>query len=63
LTGLPCWSTILTAGGPDSRPGDDYLIALARKADAQYIVSGDTHFTNSPSLPVPTPHQFLEARN
>jgi uncharacterized protein len=45
-------------------PGDDYLVALAQKADAQYIVSGDAHLTElaDPSPPVLTPLEFLEAR-
>lgn len=45
-------------------PGDDYLVALARKADAQYIVSGDTHLTQlaDPTPPVLTPREFLETR-
>lgn len=44
-------------------PGDDYLVALAQKADAQYIVSGDTHLTQltDPSTPVLAPREFLEA--
>jgi len=46
-------------------PGDDYLVALAQKADAQYIVSGDAHLTQltDPNPPVLTPHEFLETRN
>jgi uncharacterized protein len=45
-------------------PGDDYLVALAREADAQYIVSGDVHLTQLvyPSPPVLTPREFLESR-
>jgi uncharacterized protein len=44
-------------------PGDDYLVMLARKADAQYIVSGDAHLTQltDPSPPVLTPREFLQA--
>jgi putative PIN family toxin of toxin-antitoxin system len=43
-------------------PGDDYLIALARAASADVIVSGDRHLTGlvSPRPPVLTPRQFLE---
>jgi putative PIN family toxin of toxin-antitoxin system len=43
-------------------PGDDYLVALARKADAQCIVSGDAHLTQlvDASPPVLTPREFLE---
>jgi uncharacterized protein len=45
-------------------PGDDYLVALAREADAQCIVSGDTHLTQlaDPRPPVLTPREFLEDR-
>ncbi len=45
-------------------PGDDYLVALAQKVDAQYIVSGDTHLTQltDPNPPVLTPREFLEGR-
>jgi putative PIN family toxin of toxin-antitoxin system len=45
-------------------PGDDYLVALAQKADAQYIVSGDAHLTQlmNPTPPVLTPREFLQAR-
>ncbi len=45
-------------------PGDDYLVALAQKVDAQCIVSGDTHLTQlaDPSPPVFTPREFLETR-
>ena len=45
-------------------PGDDYLVALAREADAQCIVSGDAHLTQlvDPCPPVLTPREFLESR-
>jgi putative PIN family toxin of toxin-antitoxin system len=45
-------------------PGDDYLVALAQKADAYYIVSGDAHLTQltDPSPPVLAPREFLEGR-
>jgi putative PIN family toxin of toxin-antitoxin system len=41
-------------------PGDDYLVALARAADAECIVSGDTHLTQlrDPRPPVLTPPDF-----
>jgi putative PIN family toxin of toxin-antitoxin system len=44
-------------------PGDDYLIALARAADAECIVSGDTHLTqlSDPSPSVLTPREFLNS--
>lgn len=43
-------------------PGDDYLIALARAAHADVIVSGDRHLTElaDPTPPVLTPRQFAE---
>jgi putative PIN family toxin of toxin-antitoxin system len=42
--------------------GDDYLIALARAARADVIVSGDSHLTQlvDPTPPVLTPRQFAE---
>ena len=52
---------------PDPPPqspdrGDDYLIALARTARADVIVSGDSHLTQLPDAepPVLTPRQFAE---
>ena len=43
-------------------PGDDYLVALARSARADVLVSGDSHITDVPGLepPVLTPRQLLE---
>jgi len=48
------------AASPDR--GDDYLIALARAARADVIVSGDSHLTQLTALipPVLTPRQFAE---
>jgi putative PIN family toxin of toxin-antitoxin system len=48
------------AVSPDS--SDDYLIALARAARADVIVSGDSHLTQlaDPTPPVLTPRQFAE---
>jgi uncharacterized protein len=45
---------------PDS--GDDYLIALARAARANVIVSGDRHLTPlvDPAPPVMTARRFIE---
>jgi len=42
--------------------GDDYLIALARAARADVIVSGDAHLTELADAfpPVLTPRQFAE---
>ena len=43
-------------------PDDDYLIALARVAHADYLVSGDRHLLDLTGLDlrVLTPRQFLE---
>ncbi len=48
------------AATPD--PGDDYLVAVARSADADFIVSGDTHLTGlrEPIPPVLAPRDFLD---
>jgi uncharacterized protein len=45
-----------------SDPDDDYLIALARAADVDYLVSGDRHLLDlaDPEPPVLTPRQFLD---
>jgi uncharacterized protein len=42
-------------------PGDDYLVALARAAAAQLLVSGDAHLTElkQATPPVLTPRAFL----
>jgi uncharacterized protein len=42
-------------------PGDDYLVALARQAHANAIVSGDPHLTGlkKPVPPVLTPREAL----
>jgi len=42
--------------------GDDYLVTLARGANAHVIVSGDRHLTelDDPHPPVLTPREFLE---
>lgn len=43
-------------------PDDDYLIALARTASADYLVSGDRHLLDltDPDPPVLAPRQFLD---
>lgn len=43
-------------------PEDDYLVALARAAHADYLVSGDRHLLGlaDPTPPVLTPRQFLD---
>lgn len=43
-------------------PDDDYLIALARIANADYLVSGDRHLLDlaEPNPPVLTSRQFLD---
>jgi predicted nucleic acid-binding protein len=48
--------------GLTSDPGDDYLVALARHAGADAIVSGDRHLLELPEAmpPVLAPRQFLE---
>jgi putative PIN family toxin of toxin-antitoxin system len=44
-----------------SDPDDDYLIALARVAEAEYLVSGDPDLTSIPALDPPalTPSEFV----
>lgn len=48
--------------GLTSGPDDDYLVALARAAQADYLVSGDRHLLDlaDPVPPVLTPRQFLD---
>jgi len=43
-------------------PDDDYLVALAREAEADVLVSGDSDLTElpDPRPPVLTPRRFLE---
>jgi uncharacterized protein len=43
-------------------PDDDYLVALAQAARADYLVSGDRHLIElpDPDPPVLTPRQLLE---
>jgi len=43
-------------------PDDDYLVALARVAGADYLVSGDRHLLDlaDPMPPILTPRQFLD---
>ncbi|MCE7960850.1 MAG: PIN domain nuclease, partial [Acidobacteria bacterium ACB2] len=43
-------------------PDDDYLIAIARTAEADYLVSGDRHLLDlaDPLPPVLAPRQFIE---
>jgi uncharacterized protein len=43
-------------------PDDDYLIALARTAGADYLVSGDRHLTElvDPSPPILAPREFVD---
>jgi putative PIN family toxin of toxin-antitoxin system len=58
----------LMIGDPPDPPavssdsGDDYLIALAREAAADVIVSGDSHLIElpDPRPPVRTPRPFVE---
>lgn len=48
--------------GLTADPDDDYLVALARSADADCIVSGDVHLLemDDPRPPVLQPRAFLE---
>ena len=48
--------------GVSPDPDDDYLIALARAANADYLVSGDRHLLELEDAdpPVLTPRQFLD---
>lgn len=50
---------VTTGLTPD--PGDDYLVALARAAEAHFLVSGDPHLTEIKQArpPVLTPRAFL----
>jgi putative PIN family toxin of toxin-antitoxin system len=43
-------------------PGDDYLVALAREARADYLVSGDPHLTTLKNArpPIVTPRRLLD---
>jgi len=51
-----------TERGHTPDPGDDYLVALARAADAHVLVSGDAHLTGLEDArpPVLTPRAFVE---
>lgn len=66
IDGIATDATILTdppePPGVSPDPDDDYLIALARAADADYIVSGDRDLLDltDPHPPVLTPRQFLD---
>jgi putative PIN family toxin of toxin-antitoxin system len=48
--------------GVTADPDDDYLIALARATQADYVVSGDRHLLDvtDPVPPVLTPREFLD---
>jgi predicted nucleic acid-binding protein len=41
-------------------PKDDYLVALARHADADYLITGDRHLDAVTRPPVLRPSKFLE---
>ena len=66
IQGLTDAATIITdppaVPGLSPDPDDDYLIALARVAEADYLVSGDRHLTGitHPTPPVLTPRQFRD---
>jgi putative PIN family toxin of toxin-antitoxin system len=43
-------------------PGDEYLIALARAARVDALVSGDPHLSRlRPAIPVLSPREFLDS--
>jgi len=48
--------------GLTADPDDDYLVALARAGDADFLVSGDRHLTDlvDPVPPILTPRQFRD---
>ena len=48
--------------GLTADPDDDYLVALAREAGADFLVSGDQHLTGLVDAvpPVLTPRQFRD---
>lgn len=60
---IPDPPAILTALTPD--PKDDYLVALARSAQAHALISGGSHLTELPDSqpPILTPRDFLEILN
>jgi putative PIN family toxin of toxin-antitoxin system len=66
LEGLTDAATIIddppVVPGLSPDPDDDYLIALARVAEADYLVSGDHHLTaiSDPTPPVLTPREFRD---
>lgn len=51
-----------TLVGLSPDPDDDYLLSLARIANADYLVSGDSHLTDiaDPTPPVVTPRRFRD---
>jgi putative PIN family toxin of toxin-antitoxin system len=51
--------------GVSPDPDDDYLVALARAAGADYLVSGDQHLLDlaDPDPPVLSPRHFLDLLN
>ena len=66
VAGLAAAATIIddppAVPGLSPDPDDDYLIALARVTDADYLVSGDRHLTgiSDPIPPVLTPREFRD---
>jgi predicted nucleic acid-binding protein len=62
------WHALLVDDPPEveagltADAGDDYLVALARAAGADVLVSGDPHITGveRPEPPVLTPRQLVE---
>jgi predicted nucleic acid-binding protein len=51
-----------TETGLTPHPDDNYLVALTRATNADYLISGDKHLTSltSPHPLVLTPQQFLD---
>ena len=66
VSGLAKSATIVadppSPAGLSPDPDDDYLIALARTAGADYLVSGDRHLTElvDPTPPILTPRGLLD---
>lgn len=50
-----------SAAGLSEDPSDEYLVALARASQVDFLVSGDPHLTRLRAvLPVLTPREFLD---
>lgn len=52
---------VRSAAGLSEDPSDEYLVALARVSQADFLDSGDPHLTRlRGTLPVLTPREFLD---